>query len=130
MNARLKKTLQNWQSLKPRRSGADPRKEAEPRLLPLITLTETIGSLQIKRQAEEAVLKLVRPLGRLTRENHDRSTVRGPILARLLDSVHCFPTPASERLVEAFLEDSAWPDKALRGLFERPTTSRDMVCAH
>jgi hypothetical protein len=152
------KILQNWDALKPEdivlirekkqnfaeivgnqlQAGGDQASmaiEAAEQLeltscvLPLITLTESSGSVQIKRQAEEAVLSLVRAIGKRARENRDQPTIRGPILARLVDSVQGFATHRSERLIEAFLEVSAWPDSELRALLSKPTTSRDLLCA-
>ncbi len=98
-------------------------------VLSLITLAESSGSLQIKRQAAEAVLSLVRNLGQRARQNRDQPTIRGPIVKRLIDSVESLATHRSERLVEAFLAVSAWQDRELRSLLERPTTSRDLLCA-
>ncbi len=97
-------------------------------LLPLITLAESSGSQQIKRKASEVVLRLVHPLGKRARQNRDQPTVRGPVLARLVDSVQCFPMHHNERLIEAFLEISAWPDGDLRLLLEKPSPARDLIC--
>lgn len=98
-------------------------------LMSLITLAESSGSHQIKRRAGEAVVRLARPLGQRARKNRDRSTVRGPILARLVDSVQCFPMHRSELLIDAFLEISAWPDGDLRQLLDQPSPARDLICA-
>ncbi len=98
-------------------------------LLSLISLAESSKSSQVKRRSGEVILQLVRSLGERARNNRDQSSVRGPVLARLVDSVHCYPTHRNERLIEAFLEISAWPDGDLRLMLDKPSPSRNLVCA-
>ncbi len=97
-------------------------------LLTLITLAESSGSSNIKRRSGEVVLQLVRELGTRARQNRDHSSVRAPVLARLIDSVHCFAMHRNERLIEAFLEISAWPDGDLRLMLDKPSPSRNLIC--
>jgi len=97
-------------------------------LLTLITLAESSDSDKIKRQASDAVVHLVGPLGKLARQKLDQPTVRGPVLARLTNSVRCFSSHRNERLIEAFLEISAWSDGDLRLALEKPNLGRDLLC--
>jgi hypothetical protein len=80
----------------------------------LISLAESSGTLPIKQAACNAVLEMVVPLGRDARADRDQPTVRGPILARLVDSVRRYSMHRVDVLVDAYLLLSSWGDRDLR----------------
>lgn len=95
----------------------------------LILLAESNASRLIRTRASEAVVTLVEPLGRGAREQHDQASVRGPVLARLTDSVCRFSMHRNEQLVEAFLLASTWGDGHLRQLISENGGPLDLICS-
>ncbi len=94
----------------------------------LITLAESSASRAIKQQATEIVLKLVEPLGLKARDDRDQATVRGPVRARLADSVDRYAMHRNEHLVDAFLVVCTWGDGELRECFSDGSQSLELIC--
>ncbi len=94
----------------------------------LIAIAEAARSLDARVQAAQAVLALVEPLGHSARQDRSRSTVRGPIVARLVESVKRFANHRNPVLIEAFLSVSTWNDADLRAIVEANGEAMDLIC--
>ncbi len=94
----------------------------------LVELAESHATRSIRVRAASAVLDLVTPLGRDAREDRSPATIRGPVLARLADSVNRFSLHRNERLVEAFLLTSNWGDHAIRQMILEDGESMELIC--
>ena len=68
----------------------------------LILLAESAASHTFRRRASDAVIKTVEPLGTEARCDRDQISVRGPVIARLADSLSRFSMHRNEELVAAF----------------------------
>ncbi len=97
--------------------------------LPQLTLlAESSASRDIQQRASEAVIAIVQPLGRAARADRDQPTVRGPVLARLADSVRRFAMHRNEQLVDAFLLVSTWGDGELRQMISENGPPMELIC--
>ncbi len=94
----------------------------------LILLAESAGSRVVRQQAGEAVLKIVEPLGSDARDERDQTSVRGPVIANLADSLRRFSMHRNEQLVEAFLICSTWSDVQLRQLLTEQGPESELIC--
>ncbi len=98
-------------------------------VIPQLTLlAESSASRDIQQRASEAVIAIVQPLGRAARADRDRPTVRGPVLARLADSVRRFSMHRNEQLVDAFLLVSTWGDGELRQMTSEDGPQMELIC--
>lgn len=95
----------------------------------LILLAESHSSRATRAAASRAVHDLVKPLGRDARDERDQPSVRGPILARLVDSIKRFSMHRNELLVDAFLMISTWGDGDLRAIVQENGPTMDLLCA-
>ena len=89
----------------------------------VIELAESHRSRSVRHEATEAVLAIASSLGFDARQDRDVSTVRRPILARLITSVRCLSMHRNENLVNAFLMASTWSDSTLRNSLEAGQTT-------
>lgn len=97
--------------------------------LPQLTLlAESSAAREVRQRASEAVLSIVQPLGRAARADRDQPTVRGPVLARLADSVRRFSMHRNEKLVDAFLLVSTWGDSELRQMISEGGPALELIC--
>ncbi|TWU49682.1 hypothetical protein [Rubripirellula reticaptiva] len=94
----------------------------------LVFLAEVSASREIRSKAGLAVLSLVAPIGRAARQDRSQPTVRGPILARLADSVRRFSMHRNATMVEAFLMASSWGDGDLRAMIAEESEALDLIC--
>ncbi len=94
----------------------------------LVSLAETSGSRQLRQIATDAVISLVQPLGYDARLDRDQPTVRGPVLARLADSVRRFSMHSNEQLVDALLLVVTWGDADFRQLIGEKSAQLDLIC--
>lgn len=94
----------------------------------LIAIAETAPDLTVRVRAGQAVLALVDPIGRSAREDRSLSTVRNPIVARLVESVRRFAVHRNPVLIEAFLSVSSWSDGELRAIFEAAAEPMNLIC--
>ena len=69
----------------------------------IILLAESSGLRPVRNRASQAVLKVVEQLGADARADRDQSTIRGPVTARLADSIRRFSMHRNDQLVDAFL---------------------------
>lgn len=81
--------------------------------VPLIELAEGHDDERVQEEALEAVWSIVAPIGAAARQDRDRPSLRGPILARLEVSLNRYPTHRKKKLVDAFLAISTWTDRQL-----------------
>ena len=93
----------------------------------LILLAESHGVAEVRQAAGDAVQTLVAPLGDEARNDRGQAAVRGPIIARLVDSVRRFAMHRNEQMVESFLMTSAWSDPDLRQILSEPSTIRELI---
>lgn len=80
----------------------------------LANLVEKSSGLAIAKMAAGALVDLSMPIGEDARRNRPVSTVRGPYIDRLVESVRRFPQHRNEMMVDAFLIASTWSDVELR----------------
>ena len=93
----------------------------------LILLAESSASRAIKNRATRAVHAMVGPLGSDARQDRDQPTVRGPVLARLADSVRRFSMHRNDQLVDAFLLVSTWGDGDFRQMLADGGPQIDLI---
>lgn len=93
----------------------------------LILLAESHASRGIRSLATDATLTLATPLGHDARAERDQPTVRGPALARLVDSIRRFSMHRNDSMVEAFLLISTWGDGDLRAIIQENGPTMELV---
>lgn len=93
----------------------------------LIALVESSDSTAVRSLAGDVLLRMAEALGQRARQNRDQATLRGPVVARLLESLHSFSRHQSESLIDALLAVSAWQDSELRALLETPSPARELI---
>ena len=94
----------------------------------LMVLAESAANGEVKTDATKAVIAIVAPLGSAARDDRDQPSQRGPVLARLNDSLKSFSNHRNPHLVDAFLMASTWGDGNLREILSRPSAERSLVC--
>jgi hypothetical protein len=94
----------------------------------LVSLAESSGSRQLRQTATDAVIDLVQPLGHDARLDRGQPTVRGPVLARLADSVRRFSMHKNEQLVDALLLVVTWGDADFRQLIGEKSDQFELIC--
>jgi hypothetical protein len=97
-------------------------------IAPIVLLAESSASATIRQRATESVLAMVTPLGDDARADRSQPTLRGPVLARLADSVRRFSMHRNHELVDAFLLVSTWGDADLRQIISDNGPTMDLIC--
>jgi hypothetical protein len=94
----------------------------------LISLAESAIPRSFRLRASEVVQNIITPLGENARANRDQSTIRGPAISRLAESVRQFDLHRNAHLVEAFLSASNWCDPELRHFLSQAGQEADLLC--
>ncbi len=94
----------------------------------IVMLAESSASRVTRSFASDCVIDMVTPLGREARRDRDQQTVRGPVLARLADSVRRFSMHRNEKLIDAFLLIVTWGDADFRNLMGERSPQLELIC--
>jgi len=95
---------------------------------PLAVLAESSKRCEIKQQATAAIIRIVEPLGENARRDRGSSLIRGPVHARLADSIRRFPMHRNPQMVDAFLIASCWADASLREFLNDGSPEFEVIC--
>lgn len=94
----------------------------------LIDLAESAIPRSFRLRASEVVQEIIKPLGSNAREDRDQSTLRGPAISRLAESLRRFSLHRNAHLVEAFLSASTWCDPELRHFLAQDGPEAELLC--
>lgn len=95
----------------------------------IVSIAESDSDSALRVEATKTVLRLADKQGAEARQERAHASVRGPMLARLVESVQQFPVHQNNHLVDAYLLASAWGDVRFRAWIQEASPIQKRLLA-